>query len=380
MNLERKLVTIRTINDIKPIQNADNIELAFVDGWRSVVKKGEFSVGDKCLYFEIDSFLPASDERYAFLNKDIIDWDGKQGIRIKTMKLRGCLSQGLTLALSKFPEVSDTDEDIASTLGVLKWSTETFSQHGRMSNFPSTVSRTSLERVQNLTDIIEKYADTHFQVTDKMDGASITILYDGTDVKVCTGHTTLEDTDNIYTNTVLKYHYDEILRRSDRPIAIQGELMNPTSKNPAAGHSIYLYNIYDPTNHESYPVSAIDVFLNDCKLYRQSLLEYTGGTCMIPEHKRVHVIIDDIRLGDLASTVQDLVLHADAWNDATSRQYAKGLALPCKTSAYKQCHINQPEIISIPAYKKGAEGIVFKSLDGKVAFKAISNEYLYKNK
>lgn len=65
---ERKLATVRIIKDIRPISNADNIELAIIDGWQCVVKKNEFKIGEKIIYFEIDSFLPIKQE-YEFLRK-----------------------------------------------------------------------------------------------------------------------------------------------------------------------------------------------------------------------------------------------------------------------------------------------------------------------
>ena len=55
--MERKLASIRKVREIKPIEGADAIELAIVDGWQCVAKKGEFKVNDLCVYFEIDSLV-----------------------------------------------------------------------------------------------------------------------------------------------------------------------------------------------------------------------------------------------------------------------------------------------------------------------------------
>lgn len=65
----RKLVTIKKIDNLIPIKDCDNITLAVIGGWTVIVKKTEFQVGDNCLFFEIDSFIPATDNRFAFLNK-----------------------------------------------------------------------------------------------------------------------------------------------------------------------------------------------------------------------------------------------------------------------------------------------------------------------
>ncbi len=80
--MKRKLVTIRKIVELKSIENADRIELAIVDGWQCIVKKGEFTVGDYGLYFETDSFLPI-DKRFEFLRKSSFRkmGDGSEGFR-----------------------------------------------------------------------------------------------------------------------------------------------------------------------------------------------------------------------------------------------------------------------------------------------------------
>ena len=100
----RKLATIRKISEVKPIENADNIELAKVDGWQLVIKKGEFTLGDWGIYCEIDSFLPMVPQ-FEFLRKSSYKKMGeKEGYRLKTIKLRGQISQGLLLPLWHYPK------------------------------------------------------------------------------------------------------------------------------------------------------------------------------------------------------------------------------------------------------------------------------------
>ena len=119
----RKLASIRVANDLFPIQGADAIEAVRVDGWVCVAKKGEFKVGDKGIYFEIDSFLPGTEPRFQFLAKQFITFNGVQGARLRTIRLRGQLSQGLFLPLSLFPELETTEvgADVTELLGVDKW-------------------------------------------------------------------------------------------------------------------------------------------------------------------------------------------------------------------------------------------------------------------
>lgn len=119
----RKLATIRIANALNAIVGADAIEAVRVDGWTCVAKKGEFQVGDKGIYFEIDSFLNGQDERFNFLAKQFITFEGKQGARLRTIRLRGQLSQGLFLPLAKFPELQNLElgADVTEILGVTKW-------------------------------------------------------------------------------------------------------------------------------------------------------------------------------------------------------------------------------------------------------------------
>lgn len=105
--MERKLATIRTISQIDPIPEADNIEVVTVDGWKVVTKKGDFAVGETCVYCEIDSLLPIREE-YEFLRKSSYKKmaDGVEGFRLKTIRLRGQTSNGLLLPLASLEIVT----------------------------------------------------------------------------------------------------------------------------------------------------------------------------------------------------------------------------------------------------------------------------------
>lgn len=76
---ERALAYIAEIDEIKAIPNYDRVEYARIKGWWVIVKKGEFNVGDKAVYFEVDSKVPSTDERFAFLES--------KHYKIKTQKM-----------------------------------------------------------------------------------------------------------------------------------------------------------------------------------------------------------------------------------------------------------------------------------------------------
>lgn len=112
-NGQRALAHIEKIASLSPIEGADRIEVAQVLGWKVVVKKGEFQVGDKVVYIEIDSKVPASNPYFAFLQ------DRKY--KVKTIKLRGQISQGLVVPVDVLPYgVYKIGDNVTEILGITK--------------------------------------------------------------------------------------------------------------------------------------------------------------------------------------------------------------------------------------------------------------------
>lgn len=114
-------VEIVTPNEITKHPNADRLEIARVFGWTIVVPKGVFAVGDLAVYFPIDSILPEVIEAKLFPPDSKIKLHHH---RVKTIKLRGAISQGL---LARVDEVFNDDyglfigKDVADVLGVTKY-------------------------------------------------------------------------------------------------------------------------------------------------------------------------------------------------------------------------------------------------------------------
>ena len=181
--MTRKLVSIQRIHRIDPIAKADAIECVTIHGWELVAKKGEFAVGDLCVYFEIDSFLP-EDPRYEFL-KDLKNHQGRKGYRLKTIRLRGQVSQGLALPLCMFPEITNPIEldEVTDLLNVIKYD-NSIAQSGNKpglkagstaGKFPHFIPKTDQERIQNLSDWFTRYSDVEWEETLKLDGSSCTM-------------------------------------------------------------------------------------------------------------------------------------------------------------------------------------------------------------
>lgn len=109
----RNLASIKTISQLLPIKGKDRIVLAIIDGWNVIVKKDEFSVGDQCVYIEIDSVLPEKPE-FEFLRS--------KGFRIKTMKLGETISQGICFPLSILPPGDyKVGQDVTDIIGVRQY-------------------------------------------------------------------------------------------------------------------------------------------------------------------------------------------------------------------------------------------------------------------
>ena len=141
----RKLATIRQISDLQPILEADKIECATVDGWKVVVQKGKHVVGEKIIFFEIDSFLPLKPE-YEFLRKSCHrTMNNIEGFRIRTVKFKKQLSQGLVLSLDFEAELGD---DVTEKLGVMLWEDPILSkvQEEIIGHFPWFIPKTDAER------------------------------------------------------------------------------------------------------------------------------------------------------------------------------------------------------------------------------------------
>ncbi|MDR1801068.1 MAG: 2'-5' RNA ligase [Lachnospiraceae bacterium] len=158
----RNLASIQKIIDISPIEGADAIEVVSVLGWKVVTKKNEFHVGDLCVYFEIDSFLPI-DERFEFLRSTSYrknDFVGRDGFRLRTIKLRGQVSQGLVLPLSYFPELKGKaiGDDVTEILKVDKWELPEVqgSMGTTIGSFPDWASKTDEVRLQTILPVLEE--------------------------------------------------------------------------------------------------------------------------------------------------------------------------------------------------------------------------------
>lgn len=357
----RKLASIRLIDDVMPIENADRLEQVAIGGWRVVVAEGEFHKGDKVVYFEIDSALPADDARYEFLKERCLrKWMCKgrpvaEVIRIRSIKLRGVISQGLVMRLSAFPEIetAEVGTDVTELLKVEHYD-ELAEKYGRITgsarlagnakgNFPThLVPKTDEERLQNLTEYFDgRFSGVWFEVTEKYDGSSATYIYaprsrPDDPFFVCSRNLELkEEEGNLYWEMAKKYKIEEHLERVSTimgaDIALQGEIVGPGvngNRDLYTEHQFYVFRCYNAT---------------DQCWYTPAIRHAICATMDWIPHVKV---VDTVEIFDKLKTMEDFLKYVEGKTDRGNER----------------------------------EGMVFKSIDGTVSFKVINNNYLLKEK
>jgi len=227
----RKMASIRRIDSVRPIPGADAIECARVGGWDVVVKRDEFQAGDLAVYCEIDSWIPH--ELAPFLSKGSEPrvFEGVPGERLRTVKLRGQVSQGLLLPLDPTCAniVSKLFEglDVSAPLNIQKWEAPVPAQLAGdvRGAFPSFVPKTDQERIQNLTEEFDSWSKLTWEVTEKLDGSSMTVYFNNGDFGVCSRNWNLSETQgNSMWQQARRYDLQQVFAREGN-FAVQGEII-----------------------------------------------------------------------------------------------------------------------------------------------------------
>lgn len=381
--MTRKLASVQRIKNLVAIPGADRIEVAIINGWQVVVKKGDFKVGDLIVYLEIDPWVPTAVAPFLTEEgKEPKEFEGVKGERLKTIKLRKTLSQGLVLPMAaaqpylhaKVAEFEEGD-DITAALGILKWEMPEKAVPGRNpgssqgKRFPSFIPKTDQERVQNYGALVERELDTEFEVTMKKDGSSITVfrvnpespyykdakaMYEERKtiwqrIKAIFVKEPVEPVYGICSRNVLlplngdsNFHtaakkLSEALAYDEGSVAIQAELVAPDIQNNYEKVSEVEVHIFDVFDIDSQEYKLPDE--------RNSYLNVAFAPWAVPHTN----VLAKGKLRDILGYKDgdDIVKLALA--------YASG-----------------------PGDNKGVarEGVVFKAMNKDFSFKAVSNEYL----
>ncbi len=268
----RKLASIQKIKEIESIEGADAIEKAYVLGWQLVIRKGEFSVGDLCVYCEIDSIMP---------DKPEFEFVRAKSNRIKTIRLRGQISQGICFPLSVLPEGTEIaeDMDVTELLGVTKFEPPIPANlAGTVKGmFPSFIPKTDETRVQVLEKVLTTYAGMVCYVTEKLDGSSVTFYMKEGEFGVCSRNLDLEfNEDNSMWKFAIANRLEEKLKALNRNIALQGEIIGEgiqKNKYKSRGQSIYFFNIFDIDTYSYFSLQEAKALLADLELSMVPVLE-----------------------------------------------------------------------------------------------------------
>ena len=337
---ERKLATIRKIAEVGAIENADKIQAYRVDGWWVVDSVDKYKVGDLVTYLEIDSWVPHELAPFLSKGKEPREFEGVKGERLRTIKLKGQVSQGLLLPLSE-----DTIKgagiliaeglDLTDHLGIIKYEKPLPAQLAGMAkgNFPSFIPKTDQERIQNLGKYFEELKANHtFEVTEKLDGSSMTVYINADESGVCSRNLDLKfQESNSFWEAAIKNDLIAKIKSTGRNLAIQGELIGEGIQGNSyklQGRDFYCFDIFD-----------IDIGEYLLPEARQYLCKYLGIKHVVvvePECK----ITEDVTVGAILKVA---------------------------------------EARSVVGVKPEREGLVFKSNSvHDASFKAISNKWLLK--
>lgn len=365
----RKLATIQVISELRPIEGADKIEVALMEGlgWECVVKKGEFIVGDKIIYCEVDSVMPEKPE-YEFLR------DRK--FRIRTIRLKGQISQGLVLhidSLLKYGISSDDAYiglDVTEILGVTKylspseqdevnqeeirlrksknvlvkymmrypWFRKLIYNKKLKGGWPQHISKTDEERIQNLKwdEFYENYKDKEVYVTEKIDFQSVTFtgkmmpMFNGWLGKllpkkykfiVCSRNMTTNNKNSLYWKIAKKYNIEQILKENPT-LTIQGEQGDTKVQGNKYGikePTMWVFNIIDYEKGYHYNYYEMKSF---CDKYNLNIVPLVR----IPEYD---LLANYTELKSLGSTVQELVEFSKGKSVINHNVQREGIVIRC---------------------------------------------------
>ncbi len=332
----RKLASIQKIKALEPIENADSIEKATVLGWQLVVKKGEYKVGDFCVYCEIDSILPERPE-FEFLKP--------RGMRIRTVRLRGQVSQGICFPLTVLPSDIEIieDKDVTEIIGIQKYEPPMPAclMGVAKGKFPSFIPKTDEPRVQILQQAIDAYKGETCYVSEKVDGSSVTYFYNNGEFGVCSRNLELlENEDNSLWTVARALDIENKLKSLNRNIAIQGEMMGEgiqSNKLKLRGQHVFFFNAFDIDKHEYLVFDEFEKLINSLELKTVPIVE------------RNYVLTDNINELILKSTRKSLIA-PDVW--------AEGIV--------------------IRVLRPTNDSILGDFVNGRVSFKVVNPEFLIK--
>lgn len=268
----RRLASIKRIEEIKAIEGADLICAYRVDGWWVVDQKNKYNVGDLVCYCQIDSWIPNSIAPFLSKGQEPREFEGVKGERLRTIRLKGQISQGLLLPITTLKSfITDyqqyhdliEDDDVTDILGILKYEGPMNAQLAGLAkgNFPSFIPKTDETRIQSLGKNLVKWNEQQLEVeiSEKLDGSSMTVFFRNnaqdetgntiSEFGVCSRNLQLKETEgNSFWRAARKYNLEEKLTELNLNIAIQSELCGSGiqgNKYKLTDIDFYVFTVYN---------------------------------------------------------------------------------------------------------------------------------------
>lgn len=261
------LVTIKEIENIEPHTNADSLELATVDGWQIVVKKGQFKKGDWCVYCALDTVLPYEEEDFAFL----VQTKG----RVKPCRLRKEVSMGLCFPMKvledrlPIPQEFEVGANVGYFLKATKYTKPLPACEKAKGNFPiELVRKTDETNIQSAKRLLGELDGHKCYFAEKVDGQSATFIktVDG-EFKVCSRNLDLKESeDSKFWQIASKYNLKE---KMPDGMAIQGELYGEgVQSNPLGikGNELAVFNIFSLKDKAMFPLHSMQSWCEENKV------------------------------------------------------------------------------------------------------------------
>ena len=339
--LERELATIQTVINVRPHSNADKLVLVDILGWQVCERPNVVKPGDLVVYFEIDSMIPAN---VAWLPEPVKNRvkPGEDYCRVRTIKLRGEISQGLIVKVTDQLPIDNPVEsqNVTAQLGIKKYKPSRLRVPGGPNQrkesdcekFPTELlPKTEEYRIQSRPQYLKLMAEKPWYASLKYDGTSATYLMYNNDFKVCSRNYVRERPINVNDCIywLIANEYDLETKLAGKNVAVQGEICGPTIQKNHLGlryPQLYVFTVTDLDTKKRYTLDQ--------------MLEFCSSTGLSP-----------VMIVDHGTTFQ-----------------FKSIPKLLKKSEGKY-----------PGTKNEREGLVYRTMDQSLSFKVINNKFLLKH-
>lgn len=338
MDIERKMATVERIAEIRAIPDADKICSYRVKGWWVTDQVGKYEVDQLVVYCEPDSWIPTELAPFLSKGKEPREFNGIKGEKLKTIRLKRVLSQGLLLPLEPTCSMIESELfeglDVSVPLGVTKWEAPVNAQLAGLArgSLPQGIIKTDQERIQNIGSYLKYYVGKTFEVTEKLHGSSCTMYLDNENsFHVCSRNLDLKfDENNSFWKAAIKYNVEEKMKNAQmQGIAIQGELIGQGINGNQYGVDLefYVFDMFNVNTQEYAPS------------YNRQQIAASLGLLHVPVVNSTKLTVED--------TVESLLT------------YAEGVSM-----------------LNV----SNREGLVYKCVtEPSISFKCVSNSWLEKN-